>query len=202
MRWVIFQIVQNKVTWGQFVKCAALSRACAVEFLKCPSCCFSLDGREGKQTSSGKSVLPLSLDMGSRPSLNYHSQPVMRLSSVVIHPSSLRGFSPRLNRPPRSWQNITWFYLWNSFRLDLPLAAGECCTTWPVVCGVRRHRVPVKGGLPQTHPHRLDGQHYTCNRRQQATAAVYRQGQIQWHSKHHLETNVEELRSQEEQHTA
>lgn len=61
-------------------------------------CCFSLDGRRDKQTSPGTSMPPLSLDMGSRPTPNYHSLPVMRLSSVVLHPSSLRGFSPHSNR--------------------------------------------------------------------------------------------------------
>ena len=74
-----------------------------------------------------------------------------------------------------------------SIRLDLALATGECCTTWPVVCGGRRHRLPIKAGLLQTHPHRLEGKQYACDCSQQATDAVYRQGQIQWHAKHHLQ---------------
>lgn len=105
------------VSWGQGIKCVALSRACTMDhhFLKSP-CVAShgLNGREGKQTSPSTSVLPLSLDMGSRPALNYHSQPVMRLSAVVLHPSSLRGFNPQLNRQlclqqPGSSQNSLSF---------------------------------------------------------------------------------------------
>lgn len=51
-------------------------------FCKKSLCCFSWPRwkKNGKQTSLSPSVHPLSLDMGSRPTLNYHSQSVMRLS--------------------------------------------------------------------------------------------------------------------------